>query len=480
MYDLDPTGLSSHELRVLKALSDFITHHQPESSLSAIDNIVLMYVVGVLEDVGNEDDFDVDNFIEMIAAYVPGFQAIDVAVVCEWIFELSEKLKTATDDNEVDMKTTDRDSNHESQPQAEKESVLSSQNYNSSINKVHSGQISEKGNLPTETFKNISRSLVTVANASPDVDPSDHKILQKENLCRLKELEDGEKERLVEDSDEMPIPATEDKLLASELKELEGETSPEDSIIWESSYSREEEDEEEDQFQMIREIVPDASHEEIQSSLASCGGDLEEALEMLVEKMTLKESRGRKRDEKSDTSLKTQIIFKAKPNNKKQKQRRRSKNQKAKRDRNPSHQETLIPGTESNILPSSVTESSVNEENERILLELFPAASHIDVQQSLSVAKGDIEVAVQLLMEKVNSGEVQRKSVTDPFPRSKVIDDKTQRELLLQKYAFVDAEDHTKEHRPFLPKSEKKKLVRYYDSKPVTNKGEKFFELKGT
>ncbi|XP_071830524.1 uncharacterized protein [Apostichopus japonicus] len=474
MYDLDPTGLSSHELRVLKALSDFTTHHQPECSLSAIDNIVLMYVVGVLEDVGNDDDFDVDNFIEMIAAYVPGFHAIDVAVVCEWIFELSEKLKTAIDDDEVDMKIPDCDSNHESQPQTEKVSDLSSQ--------VHSGQISEKGDCPTETFKNISRSLVTVANASPDVDPSDHKILQKESLFHLKELEDGEKERLVEDSDEMPILATQDKLLASELKELEGETSPEDSSIWESSYYREEEEEmeEENQFQMIREIVPDASHEDIQNSLASCGGDLEEALEMLVEKMTLKESRGRKIDEKPDTSLHTQIIFKAKPNNKEQKQRRRSKNQKAKRNRNPSHQETLIPGTESNILPSSVTESSVSEDNERILLELFPAASHIDAQQCLSVAKGDIQVAVQLLMEKVNSGEVQRKSVTDPFPRSKLIDEKIQRELLLQKYAFVDAEDHTKEHRPFLPKSEKKKLVRYYDSKPVTNKGENFFELKNT
>ncbi|PIK54552.1 putative CUE domain-containing protein 2-B [Apostichopus japonicus] len=227
MYDLDPTDLSSHQLRVLKALSDFITHHQPESSLSAIDNIVLMYVVGVLEDVGNDDDFDVDNFIEMIAAYVPGFQAIDVAVVCEWIFELSEKLKTATDDDEVDIKIPDCDSNHESQPQDEKESVLSS-------------QISGNGDCPTETFKNISRSLVTVANASPDVDPwSDHNILQKETLCRSKELEDGEKERLIEDSDEMPILATQDKLLASELKELEGETSPEVSSIWESSYSRE-------------------------------------------------------------------------------------------------------------------------------------------------------------------------------------------------------------------------------------------------
>ncbi|PIK36211.1 putative CUE domain-containing protein 2-B [Apostichopus japonicus] len=300
MYDLDPTDLSSHELRVLKALSDFITHHQPESSLSAIDNIVLMYVVGVLEDVGNDDDFDVDNFIEMIAAYVPGFLAIDVAVVCEWIFELSEKLTTAIDDDEVDMKTPDCDSNHESQPQAEKESDLSSQNYNSSTYKVHSGQTSEQGNCPTETFKKISRSLVTVANASCDVDPSDHKILQKETLCRIKELEDGEKERLIEDSDEMPILATQDKLLASELKELEGETSPEDSSILESSYSQEEEEEAEEegetQFQMIRKIVPDASHEDIQNSLASCGGDLEEALEMLVEKMTLKKSRGRKRE----------------------------------------------------------------------------------------------------------------------------------------------------------------------------------------
>lgn len=47
-------------------------------SSSAIDDIVLAYVVGVLEDITSDDEFDVDSFVEMIAAYIPGFEAIEV------------------------------------------------------------------------------------------------------------------------------------------------------------------------------------------------------------------------------------------------------------------------------------------------------------------------------------------------------------------------------------------------------------------
>ena len=43
-----------------------------------IDEIVLSYVVDILEGVGEEESsFDVDQFVEMISAYVPEFAEVE-------------------------------------------------------------------------------------------------------------------------------------------------------------------------------------------------------------------------------------------------------------------------------------------------------------------------------------------------------------------------------------------------------------------
>ena len=45
---------------------------------SNVDDIVLEYIVEVLSNLGEEDSsFDVDQFSEMIAAYVPEFSEVD-------------------------------------------------------------------------------------------------------------------------------------------------------------------------------------------------------------------------------------------------------------------------------------------------------------------------------------------------------------------------------------------------------------------
>lgn len=46
----------------------------------------------------------------------------------------------------------------------------------------------------------------------------------------------------------------------------------------------------EDQCQQILEIVPSASLEEVRESLSQCGGDLEQAVENLMERMVLQET----------------------------------------------------------------------------------------------------------------------------------------------------------------------------------------------
>lgn len=48
---------------------------------STLDDVLLSYITGVLEDLGSqqsvEENFDVEVFAEMLEAYVPGFAEID-------------------------------------------------------------------------------------------------------------------------------------------------------------------------------------------------------------------------------------------------------------------------------------------------------------------------------------------------------------------------------------------------------------------
>lgn len=48
---------------------------------STLDDVLLSYITGVLEDLGSqqsvEENFDVEDFAEMLEAYIPGFAEID-------------------------------------------------------------------------------------------------------------------------------------------------------------------------------------------------------------------------------------------------------------------------------------------------------------------------------------------------------------------------------------------------------------------
>lgn len=75
-------------------LEELVKKHAPDSSLSALDDIVLGYVVEVLLDIGKGDSsFDVDQFVDMISAYIPEFASVDRGHVCGWAFELASHIK---------------------------------------------------------------------------------------------------------------------------------------------------------------------------------------------------------------------------------------------------------------------------------------------------------------------------------------------------------------------------------------------------
>jgi hypothetical protein len=81
---------------VKKDFELFLKKHVPDACLDNVDEIVLDYVAEVLGDLGRgqgESSFDVDQFSEMISAYVPEFSSIECSVVCQWVFELADKQK---------------------------------------------------------------------------------------------------------------------------------------------------------------------------------------------------------------------------------------------------------------------------------------------------------------------------------------------------------------------------------------------------
>ncbi|NXF96407.1 CUE2A protein, partial [Eubucco bourcierii] len=80
-------------------LTHFIQSHLPAADLSGMDDVFFSYITGVLEELGSpessEETFDMDTFVEMMEAYIPGFAEIHSGDICEMMFSLSERLGEA-------------------------------------------------------------------------------------------------------------------------------------------------------------------------------------------------------------------------------------------------------------------------------------------------------------------------------------------------------------------------------------------------
>uniref|UniRef100_A0AAY5EXK1 CUE domain-containing protein n=1 Tax=Electrophorus electricus TaxID=8005 RepID=A0AAY5EXK1_ELEEL len=101
------------------------------------------------------------------------------------------------------------------------------------------------------------------------------------------------------------------------------------------------------------------------------------------------------------------------------------------------------------------------------LLEMFPKCSVTEARSALSIAKGDMEEAVRLIIE----GDVQ-------LNHTPLGADEKLKASILEKYMLVDSEEDKKIHRPVIPKDAPKKLVRYHGNQVVTTKGERYHLVK--
>uniref|UniRef100_A0A1B0CF35 CUE domain-containing protein n=1 Tax=Lutzomyia longipalpis TaxID=7200 RepID=A0A1B0CF35_LUTLO len=77
---------------VKTSLFQFVNSHIPGADLSVVDEIVLSYVISILEEASQDPSFDVEGFIEMMSAYISDFSRIDPGVICTWIFQLESQL----------------------------------------------------------------------------------------------------------------------------------------------------------------------------------------------------------------------------------------------------------------------------------------------------------------------------------------------------------------------------------------------------
>ncbi|TFK00321.1 N-acetyltransferase 6 [Platysternon megacephalum] len=113
-----------------------------------------------------------------------------------------------------------------------------------------------------------------------------------------------------------------------------------------------------------------------------------------------------------------------------------------------------------------------------LLLEMFPACTLSQAQKALAMVLGNLEEAVQLLVEeKVEPGPAGANMKETARPRRAPKQEDLKR-FILQKYMMVDSEEDQKTHRPVPPKEAPKKLIRYIDNQVVSTKGERYKDIK--
>lgn len=83
------------EAAVKDELGQFLSKNISAESLSCVDDIVLGYIASVLEELGEDQEFDVDDFAEIMAAYIPGFDTVSREHVYSWMLDLAQKLGKA-------------------------------------------------------------------------------------------------------------------------------------------------------------------------------------------------------------------------------------------------------------------------------------------------------------------------------------------------------------------------------------------------
>ena len=116
---------------------------------------------------------------------------------------------------------------------------------------------------------------------------------------------------------------------------------------------------------------------------------------------------------------------------------------------------------------------------------VFPDRPKLEIMKCLSIAKGDVNEAIQLLLETDDEASVDSLDhspcVSSVSSQVGTNDEKQNnvKDFVLSRYSFVaDTETDSKVYAPNFPKNVPKKLIRYRDNQIVSTKGERFWKAK--
>lgn len=168
------------EADVERELKQFLKHQVSSEALCSIDEIVLGYIANVLEQLGEDEQFDVDEFAEIMAAYIPGFDSLTKEEVCSWMLGLAEKLLYIRRSSDVAVVKEDKVSS-----ESKGVGVLSS---SSAEGRHYVGEESDRV-LSLQQPKLVRSSSHTTA--SPDVNPTNNKEM-KDNYVNSTKVENAE------------------------------------------------------------------------------------------------------------------------------------------------------------------------------------------------------------------------------------------------------------------------------------------------
>ncbi|XP_015117772.1 CUE domain-containing protein 2-A [Diachasma alloeum] len=88
--------MNEKEELVKKSLFSFVRKQVPTAQLSLIDDIVLSYVVSMVEESALEEDLDVEGLCEMVSACLPEFSTIEKDAVSKWLLDVESELRQDT------------------------------------------------------------------------------------------------------------------------------------------------------------------------------------------------------------------------------------------------------------------------------------------------------------------------------------------------------------------------------------------------
>uniref|UniRef100_A0A8D0HGB5 CUE domain containing 2 n=1 Tax=Sphenodon punctatus TaxID=8508 RepID=A0A8D0HGB5_SPHPU len=112
-----------------------------------------------------------------------------------------------------------------------------------------------------------------------------------------------------------------------------------------------------------------------------------------------------------------------------------------------------------------------------VLLEMFPACTVSQAQKALAMTLGNLEEAVQLILEEKVERQAAQATLQEKLRLRKAPKQEELKHFILQKYMMVDSEEDKKTHRPVPPKEAPKKLIRYIDNQVVSTKGERYKDV---